>query len=168
MPHPELYELYKLSSISAQLRPKPSQAKLLGSDFQAWVTVLCRITDTDLQVPNAYHLMQPTLKCNGRPVVWYGSLNIFLGSEILYSSSINDYSSNLKYPRPGWQLVGSGWFWGPWSTQSRYSQVLKSHVWTWLDINRVHLKFYPILDYFIKVVPDPNQIIMAGIWFSKV
>ena len=41
---------------------------------------------------------------------------------------------------------------------NRSGRVLKSHVRTRLDINRVHLKFYPIPDYFIKVVPDPDPI----------
>ena len=51
-------------------------------------------------ISNAYHLVQLTLKCNRQPIVCKqrrGTLTIFLGSEILHSSSINEYDSNLKY-----------------------------------------------------------------------
>jgi hypothetical protein len=68
-------------------------------------TVIARMTDSDPQSPNAYHLLQPTLCCNGKRgivcIQRQGTLTIFLGSEILHNSSINEQGSNTEYPSFG-------------------------------------------------------------------
>ena len=62
------------------------------SDFGP--TVIARMTGTDPHAPNAYHLLQPTMNCKGKRGVvciqWQGTLTIFLGSEILHNSYINE------------------------------------------------------------------------------
>lgn len=68
-------------------------------------TVVARITNTDPRAPNAFHLVQPTLECNGkRGIVWkqrQGTLSIFLADRFVHSSSINEVEPNDKFPSLG-------------------------------------------------------------------
>ena len=68
-------------------------------------TVVARITKTDPQAPNAFHLVQPTLECNGkRGIVWKqrpGTLSIFLAGQFIHSSSINECEPNSDFPSLG-------------------------------------------------------------------
>ena len=68
-------------------------------------TVVVRMTDTDPDAPNAYHLLQPTMNCNGKRGVvcihGQGTLTVFLGSKILHNSSINEREPNPQYPSLG-------------------------------------------------------------------
>jgi hypothetical protein len=68
-------------------------------------TVIARMTDTDPDAPNAYHLLQSTMNCNGkRGVVCIqrqGTLTVFLGGKRIHTSSINERGPNQKYPSLG-------------------------------------------------------------------
>lgn len=65
-------------------------------------TVIARMTGTDPDAPNAYHLVQPTMNCKGkRGVVCIqrrGTLTIFLGGKRIHTSSLNERGPNEKYP----------------------------------------------------------------------
>ena len=65
-------------------------------------TVGLRFTDTDPDAPSAYHLVQPTLRCEGkRGLVLHqqaGCLTVFLASRILHTSSLNEHGANPDYP----------------------------------------------------------------------
>src|SRR5271154_183296 len=68
-------------------------------------TVVARMTDTDPDVPNPNHLVQPTMNCNGkRGVVCIqrqGTLAVFLGGKRLHTSSTNERGPNEKNPSLG-------------------------------------------------------------------
>ena len=68
-------------------------------------TVVARMTDIDPDAPNAYHLLQPTMNCNGKCGVVCiqrrGTLTVFFGSKILHNSSISERGPNSQYPSLG-------------------------------------------------------------------
>ena len=71
-------------------------------DNDSGPTVIARMTDTDPNAPSAYHLLQPTLECNGKHGVvciqGRGSFTVFFGSEIVHNSSMLEHGPNPMYP----------------------------------------------------------------------
>jgi len=81
-------------------------AQLLHTDpLDSGPTVVLRLTDAAPDAPNAYHLVQPTLDCDGkRGLVCYqraGSLTVFVASEILHTSSLNELGPDPEHPSLG-------------------------------------------------------------------
>jgi len=72
-------------------------------------TVGLRFTDTAPDAPSAYHLVQPTLRCEGkRGLVLHqqaGCLTVFLANQILHTSSLNEHGANPDYPSLGVGIV---------------------------------------------------------------
>lgn len=81
-------------------------AQLLHTDpLDAGPTVGLRFTDNPPGAGNAYHFVQPTLDCDGkRGVVCYqraGALTVFMASDILHNSSLNEGGPDPEHPSLG-------------------------------------------------------------------
>jgi hypothetical protein len=85
-------------------------AQLLHTDpLDTGPTVVLRFTDSAPDAANAYHLVQPTLDCDGKQgLVCYqraGSLTVFMAREILHTGSLNERGPDPDYPSLGVGLV---------------------------------------------------------------
>jgi hypothetical protein len=81
-------------------------AQLIHRDpYDAGPTVVARLTNTAPNAPHAYHLVQPTLRCDDKQglvcIQKQGSLTVFLGSTILHTSTLNEHGPDPKCPSLG-------------------------------------------------------------------